>query len=109
MDQRGFDDLTRTIARLGTRRRAIKLLGSAAIVSVVAATGTVSAAVAGAGKDATCRGAGELCQSDLQCCAERCLVDQQGRSRCTCRGRGGQCFVDRGCCSGRCRRSGTCR
>ena len=110
MEPRRFDDFVRKLERGAGRRDVLRLLvggGLASAFSLLRSGGTNAAELTSA--DARCRGAGENCQSDAQCCAERCIRDQDGARRCTCKGPGGSCFVDRGCCSGRCRRNGKCR
>ena len=102
MDGRRFDAWTKAGVR-PTRRAALKALALAAFAAV-APTGaaTVAAAAPPTGARLTCRGSGEVCRRDAQCCSDRCR-----RKRCDCRRKGAACLVDRGCCSGRCTR-GTC-
>ena len=105
MDSRQFDALARTVASGTTRRRVVRLIGGGGVAGALSMLGFRDVQGQEAGEeDARCRGAGERCDRDGQCCAERCISGQ-----CTCKGPRGSCFVDRGCCSGRCRRNGKCR
>jgi hypothetical protein len=57
-------------------------------------------------KAGACVPAGELCDSDMQCCGRSCSVLDGDFRRCAlaqaCRVSGEQCGVDGDCCSGRC-------
>jgi len=103
VDSRKFDALARAVAVGTTRRGAVRILGGGALASALSLPG-LRGVGAQEPADARCRGAGERCKRDGQCCAERCINRQ-----CTCKGTRGSCFIDRGCCSGRCRRNGKCR
>ena len=93
MDGRRFDRWTRALAARVPRRVALR---AAAGGAVAAALGLLPADAAEVVLRTLCRGTGEVCKRDTQCCSERCR-----HGRCDCRDRG-DCTVDRACCSGRC-------
>ena len=93
MDGRRFDEWTRAVTIAASRRAALR---AAAGGAVAGALGLLRATKVAAANRTTCRGTGEVCRRDAQCCSERCR-----RGRCDCRDRG-DCSVDRACCSGRC-------
>jgi len=102
MDPKGFDNLTRRLARPASRRTALPALAGGVAAALAALRGGVTE-VADVTAGANCRGLGERCDRDGACCSERCA-----RGVCDCRRRGATCKVDRTCCSGRCRPNQRC-
>lgn len=101
MDPAGFDRVTRAFLVARNRRRVLR---AGALLAVVLAPLRPSATSAQSVViESTCRGLGENCDRDRQCCANRCHG-----GRCDCLRRGATCRVDRACCSGRCRTTGKC-
>lgn len=103
MDARVLDDIARRLATSASRRGVVlmSVRGLTGLAALLAPTlGAQAETVTALRK--TCRGTGEVCRRDRQCCSSRCLGH-----RCDCRGKGAACTVDRTCCSGRCGR-GTC-
>jgi len=101
MDQAGFDRLARRLA--GDRRGILKAATGGALAAVAALARPGGEAMA-----LSCRGFGDACKRDRQCCSERCTA-----GRCGCRAPGGNCVVDgrrvdRACCSNRCQQNGRC-
>ena len=105
MDPRAFDGLTRKLASSASRRTAVRAAAGGMLASALAllpfrADAEVTTA---AENDAICRGNGEQCRRDTQCCSFRCA-----NGTCKCANKGAICIKDRGCCSGRCTRQGKC-
>lgn len=96
MDPSRLDDLARRLAASAPRRVVAKAAAGAVLASLVGAPRSGAAAPVSTERK-SCRGTGEICRRDGQCCSDRCF-----RGRCDCRGQGAFCTVDRGCCSGRC-------
>lgn len=96
MDPSRFDDVARRLAAAAPRRLIVKAAVGAVLASIVGAPRSGTAAPITT-ESKSCRGAGEVCRRDAQCCSDRCR-----RGRCDCRGKGAVCTVDRTCCSGRC-------
>ena len=80
MDDVRFDALTRAIARIGSRRAVLRVLGGAAGASLLAGLGE-------SGASAKCKNHGRKCDKHSDCCDGRCK-----RGRCGC-GTGGACRV----------------
>src|SRR6202008_1970780 len=81
MDGERFDNLTRTLATLRSRRGVLRALGLAVGV------GTVGAIVREGDSNAAsvCRAGGVLCTSDGNCCSNICKTpDFTGRRYCEC-------------------------
>jgi hypothetical protein len=74
MDGTRFDNLARSLAMSGTRRRL--LVGFAAGALGIVGFGTTDAAV--------CRTAGRSCGKDAHCCSGNCTKDASGRRCCAC-------------------------
>ena len=75
MDDRKFDELTRSLAGVASRRSVLKALSGGAL----AAAGTLL----GVGKAAAaCRPANAICRKNEDCCSTTCLPAGAGRSRC---------------------------
>ncbi len=81
MDGQRFDDLTRSLAAVGSRRRLLSRLAAAPL----AALATLLAAESGRAEHG-CRHAGRACTRDGQCCSGDCL----GNETCACT-RASQC------------------
>lgn len=103
MDPAGFDRVARAFATAGNRRRVLRAGGGAVLAVVLALLRPGASSAQPVGIESTCRGLGEVCKQDGQCCSTRC---HQGR--CDCLRRGARCSADRACCSGRCRNTGKC-
>src|SRR5688572_21665975 len=70
MDDRRFDELSRTLATTTvSRRQAVRLVGAAAIGGVTALFGARGAA---AHHNARCRDIGDNCRSNAECCDGVC-------------------------------------
>jgi hypothetical protein len=128
MDQRGFDELTRSMASASTRRSTIKVLGGGALASLLALVGRRAAAQDLSDEAISCRSTGSNCHRDKNCCSRRCSrrSDDDGGyggggggfsgdagGICVCRPKGGKCEFDgrrrdKACCSGRCKHNGHC-
>ncbi|HEY7032123.1 MAG TPA: hypothetical protein VH482_12370 [Thermomicrobiales bacterium] len=75
MDGQRFDALARLVAVRSSRR---SILGAAASALT---TGILRAAPAAA---IACRGAGQLCSKNANCCSDLCVQDADNRRRCHC-------------------------
>jgi hypothetical protein len=89
MDARGFDALSRLLAKSGSRRGALK-------AALVAAFGGAALAVdEGAARPALCRPAGRYCTHNKQCCNKRCRIGKRvpmaSRNICDCDAPYGMC------------------
>ena len=108
LDQREFDELTRSMASASTRRSTIKVLGGGALASLLALVGREAAAQDLSDEAVSCRATGSRCSGDKNCCSRRCTA-----GLCVCRLKGGKCEFDgrrrdKACCSGRCKKNGNC-
>ena len=105
MDPTDFDALTRRLAGPASRRAAVRAAAGGALASALALLpfGAARAQTAAGDDDASCRGIGDRCRRDTQCCSLRCA-----NRNCKCANKGAVCYKDRGCCSGRCNNDGKC-
>ena len=101
MDDARFDAVTRAVARLGTRRAALRVLGGVAGASLLAGLGQRGAS------SARCKNLGRKCDKNRDCCDGRC---KRGKCRCT---RDTHCKSSEYCKRGRCKPrrcpNGSCR
>ena len=97
MDGRRFDAWTRAVTTGVGRRAALRAAAGAAVA------GTLGLLRVGEAEALLCRRADRSCQTDSQCCSNRCKA-----GRCQCLGRGAPCTLDKACCSKNCRQRGTC-
>lgn len=80
MEGSRFDDLSKAVARVRTRRGLLRVLAVAVGGVVVGATGLSRSDAA-----VTCRHGGGVCRKGADCCSGACLPsDQTGRRRCSC-------------------------
>ena len=91
MDGNRFDQFTKSLAGLHSRRSMLRLLGHATGVAALAA-----ANLAGMADAATCRPGGAICRKHGECCSGNCPPkDSTGRQRCAaveaCFGQGEVC------------------
>ena len=94
MDGSRFDDLSRAVARVRSRRGLLRAGG-------VAAGGAVIAAIGWAKSDAasTCRHDGVVCSKNADCCGKVCLpADRTGRRYCCANPCGTACCTDSQVC-----------
>ena len=107
MDPRRFEDLSRLVARAGSRREALKALAAGLVAGAGIGAGLAKAPEAEAGLPiVSCKIPGERCQGDKACCSGKC-----GKGVCKCLGKGSACWQPMEgalCCSGRCR-EGKCK
>jgi hypothetical protein len=90
MDDRRFDELTRTLAGVSSRRSVLKALSGGAL----AAAGTLI----GVNRAGACRPVTSICRKNGDCCSNNCGPrDITGRQRCACPS--GQTLCD-GACKG---------
>src|SRR5215218_2561298 len=94
MDGSRFDQIARTLV-VGSRRRALKGLVGGVLGGLLARPGAAAVAPG-------CRGAGEDCAADADCCAGRCSADARGEPSATrcCLPKGRRCERGGQCCSG---------
>src|SRR3954447_14903133 len=109
MDDRRFDDLTKSIAESGSRRDILKRIGKGVGLGL-GIFGPLGAVLWSRGSDAAlCREAGRTCRENADCCSALCgPKDATGRRECTCPPRttpcGGNC-----CTAGQVCVQGTCQ
>lgn len=110
MDDKRFDDLSRAVASMASRRSVLKGLVGGAVASLIGAVGLGDAAAAGRK-----RGPGVVCRKQSECAdGLTCAADgTDGRSRCTCPAGTyacrGQCISTGFCCSnGDCKPGDAC-
>ncbi len=109
MDDGRFDDLTRTLARSGTRRASLRVLAGSALAGGLTWLGVGDVAAA-------CKPAGKRCKRNKNCCCKKCRKRKNGKKKCrgnACLENGTVCFdpfasdpfdSDK-CCSGFCRQN----
>lgn len=105
MDEARFDDLTRSLAEIASRRWIVRRLASVALGAVLAGLGLEAAA---AQEAARCHKLGKKCERGDKCCAGKCK-----HSKCRCTGGmkpcKGACIPDYECCDdGNCQADETC-
>lgn len=76
MDGKRFDDLSRAVASISSRRRVLRGLVGGALASVIGVRGADAAAYK--------RGLGQICRKPGDCESNVCTPDGTGRSRCDC-------------------------
>ena len=91
MDDRRFDAVTRAVARLGSRRALLRVLGGGAGAVVLSGLSQRGAS------SARCKNLGRKCDKNRDCCDGRC---KRGRCRCT---RDKHCKSSEYCKRGRCK------
>jgi len=101
VDNQRFDDIARSLAGVGDRRRLLRGLAGGALAALAAATrgGRASAQTAGVGLGGTCTTASQ-CAQDANDLAVICAdngITTDGALNC-CRNAGGGCFGGSGCC-----------
>jgi hypothetical protein len=104
MDERAFADLSKRVARAGTRRGVLAAV-LAGVLPGLGALGEVHAAEVSDEAFGFCRIGGFPCIRNKQCCTQRCR-----EGVCTCAKKGKPCInrVGANCCSKRCRK-GKCK
>jgi hypothetical protein len=108
MDECGFNELTKRVARAGTRRGVLGAVAAGLTAPALGALGYGYVAAQDVEGEAFgfCRIGGFPCGSNEQCCTGRCLAT----GVCDCAKRGKSCInrVGANCCSRKCRK-GKCK
>jgi hypothetical protein len=104
VDDRTFDDLTRSLAT-PTRRGLLKIAGATGIGLAARFAPGVAAAqgAAPAANKNNCNKSGSSCKKDNDCCSNTCK-----NGNCKCGSNGDSCNKDNDCCSGTCN-NGNCK
>lgn len=95
MEGKRFDDLSRAVAGMSSRRNVLRGIIGGAIASVVGGIG-----LRGAEAAQVKRGLGDICRKPGDCASNVCTPDGTGRSRCACAT--GSALCNGACCQTYC-------